>query len=193
MATQMEIDEIKDFITQAVQAGKSETSGLVAHLLAKLDVEIEKSINKNVNGKLDKIRLQLASQDVVLQEIKLEQEKKMPIRHTYIDPEALKAAPIIWYCVVTPKEKETSAFFKLLFREQLGDVMSLMQFGIQPNPEELKNEFSRVWRKSKGRMFLNSAPAPQVPGEGELPADARGRSIPKGQPALPGGIAALGQ
>lgn len=44
--------KIKEYLFQAVQSGKSETSGIVALILSKIETHIETSINKNVNGKI---------------------------------------------------------------------------------------------------------------------------------------------
>jgi hypothetical protein len=54
--TQEQIEHFENLIAKAVQSGKRETSGLVDEIMhrmeAKLEIEIEKSINKNVNGKI---------------------------------------------------------------------------------------------------------------------------------------------
>lgn len=55
----MNEDKIKEYIFQAVQSGKQETSGLVDLIIhkmeKKLDETIAVSIEKNVNGKIKKI------------------------------------------------------------------------------------------------------------------------------------------
>lgn len=55
----MNQDEIKEYIFQAIQAGKKETSGLVDTIMKKVDTQIELSINKNVNGKIDRLHSKL--------------------------------------------------------------------------------------------------------------------------------------
>jgi len=54
-----EHQHFEDLIVKAVQAGKQETSGLVDMILHKLENHIEVSINKNVNGKLDKMNAKI--------------------------------------------------------------------------------------------------------------------------------------
>jgi len=57
--TQQELEHIKEFIFQANQSGKQETSGLVEQIIhkmeAKLDTTIQKGIETHVNGKIRKI------------------------------------------------------------------------------------------------------------------------------------------
>lgn len=52
-------DKIKEYIFQAVQSGKQETSGLVDLVIhkmeTKLDSSIDKAVAKYTNGKLDKM------------------------------------------------------------------------------------------------------------------------------------------
>jgi len=78
-----------------------------------------------------------------------------PIRITVIDPDTMADVRRKWYVVITPKEKESSAYYKLLFREYLNDVIALTQFGIAPDKEDIKKEFSRVWNKSVSGAFSN--------------------------------------
>jgi hypothetical protein len=46
------IEQIEEFIFKAVQSGKQETSGLVDEVFRRIDPAIERSIEKNVNGKI---------------------------------------------------------------------------------------------------------------------------------------------
>lgn len=48
-----------ELLLKAVQSGKQETSGLVDHIIHKMESKIEESINKNVNGKLDKMHIKI--------------------------------------------------------------------------------------------------------------------------------------
>lgn len=51
----MEEERIKEYIFQAHQAGKQETSGLVDHILRKMDDKIKITIKETVNGKIDRL------------------------------------------------------------------------------------------------------------------------------------------
>lgn len=97
-------------------------------------------------------------------EIQNEKEKGFPIRRIYIDPEELKVAKLRWYVVINPREKETSAFYKLLFREELADIMTLMQLGSIPNKDGLEEEFSRVYQKNRSKIFTSQQINPAMAG-----------------------------
>lgn len=51
--------EFKEFLFQAHQAGKQETSGLVDMVIHKMETKIEESINKNVNGKINALHAKM--------------------------------------------------------------------------------------------------------------------------------------
>lgn len=87
------------------------------------------------------------------EEDKYEEMYGTPVRITVIDPESMKEARRKWFVVITPKEKESSAYYKLLFREYMNDIIAMTQFGIAPDRDDLKKEFARVWQKSPGKVF----------------------------------------
>lgn len=128
-------------------------------------------------------------------EIKMEKEKGFPVRRIYIDPDELKIAKLRWYVVINPREKETSAFYKLLFREELADIQSMQQFGSVPNKDGLEEEFSRVYQKNRTKMFTTQpvnpslgGVSPAVPGmtpNGGTPAAPKGRANSSGTPKPP--------
>lgn len=59
--------EFKEYIFQAVQSGKKETSQLVDTILHKMEPAIEKGIEKYVNGHLREIKAHLEKQDKVIE------------------------------------------------------------------------------------------------------------------------------
>lgn len=67
--------ELKEYIFQAVQSGKKETSDLADSILKKQEVHIEASINKYVNGHLKDVKKHLGEQDKTLLNIQLEQSR----------------------------------------------------------------------------------------------------------------------
>jgi hypothetical protein len=97
-------------------------------------------------------------------EIQNEKEKGFPVRRIYIDPEGLKVAKLRWYVVINPKEKETSAFYKLLFREELTDIMTMMQLGSVPNKDGLEEKFSRVYQENRNKVFSAQQVNPAMAG-----------------------------
>lgn len=79
--------------------------------------------------------------------------KKTPVRIMYMSPSVIQEAKINWYIVVQPKEEETSSYHKILFREMIGDAMSLMQLGAQINMEGVTDEFAKVYNIDKSKVF----------------------------------------
>lgn len=117
-------------------------------------------------------------------------EKGYPIRKTYINVPALQKAQLTWYIVIVPKEKETSALNKMLFKEQLNDILTLMEFGATPNVDELTSEYSTIWNRPKAKLFGAPAMAAMGGFSGNNPGGAaRSRSNASGAPQLPGGMA----
>ena len=118
---------------------------------------------------------------------KIEENKRgVPVRKIFLNPEGIKKAKLRWYITITPKEKETSAFFKLMFREELADMMTLMNIGAVPNLNGLQEEYSRVWGKSKNKLFQSGKPelagVSSAAGQG-----TQGRANQSGLPSAGGG------
>lgn len=139
---------------------------------------------------------ELPSADVIRGlERKEEKERGMPIRKIFLNPTELKAAGILWYLVVNTKERESSPFFKLIFREMLSDMLTLLQFGSVPNKDGLEEEFARVWGKPRNKLFSSTQVPPEMAGA-SMPDDGSnlqpsGRRNQAGlSPSLPGGLAA---
>lgn len=85
-----------------------------------------------------------------------EQVKGYPVRRIYISPAMLREAQLRWYIVVEPKEEETSSYHKLLFREMLGDAITLMQVGAQINADGVTDEFGKVYNVDKSQFFMGA-------------------------------------
>lgn len=120
-----------------------------------------------------------------IRKVEIAQEKRtgFPARKIFLDPEALKVARLRWYITITPKEKESSALYKLLFREMFGDILGLMQLGSRPNIDTLEDEFSRVWGKSRSKLFQKGGTSPALAAPG---APAPGGGAPMGLPNAAG-------
>ena len=76
------------------------------------------------------------------------------LRRIYLNPELLKKARIMWYIDIDTQPRETSNAKKLLFREELSDIMALLQLGSQPNVAELEAQHAVVWNRNKEKVFL---------------------------------------
>jgi hypothetical protein len=85
----------------------------------------------------------------------------------YLSPKIVRDADIRWYCVVEPREQQSSAYFKLMYREMLGDAMSLAQMGAQLNMNGITDEFGKVYNIDKSKVFANEG-IPQVPALGAM-------------------------
>lgn len=136
---------------------------------------------------------ELPSPEVIrAMEHKDEAEKGYPVRKVYINRTGLANARLIWQIIVIPKERESSSFFKLMFREQITDMISLMQLGSIPNKDGLEEEYARVYGKSRNKLFSKGA-TPDMAGVSSAAAPgmagaARGRPNPAGVPQLPGNM-----
>lgn len=93
-----------------------------------------------------------------------------PVRRIYLSANGIKNAKLNWYILVTSKEKKTSAFQKMMFREELADILTMISLGSAPNREALEEEYSRIWNKSKNKVFSKGQPSQQ----GLPPAEAGG-------------------
>lgn len=76
-----------------------------------------------------------------------------PVRRMYLSPMIVRESEIHWYITVEPREEESSAYFKLLFREMMGDAMTLFQLGLTPNVSGLGDEFGKVYNIDKAKVF----------------------------------------
>lgn len=95
--------------------------------------------------------------------LKDEQERGYPVRRLYLSPTVVREAQLRWYIVVEPREEETSSYHKVLFREMLGDAISLLQVGAQINTEGVTDEFGRVYNIDKSKIFGGADTIPAVP------------------------------
>lgn len=93
-----------------------------------------------------------------------EEAKGRPVRKVYINAKGIRTAGLLWFIAITPKERESSPFFKVLFREMLGDMAALMNLGSQPNREGLEEEFARVWGKPRNKLFASTQMSPDMAG-----------------------------
>ena len=87
-----------------------------------------------------------------------EDKSGKPVRRVFINRDGLRTAKVVWYIVINAQERESSPFFKLMFKEMLGDMLTLMQFGSVPNRSGLEEEFAQIWGKSKAKLFKEGNP-----------------------------------
>lgn len=80
-------------------------------------------------------------------------DKNKPVRKIFLSRAGLKGAKINWEILIVPKEKENSNIMKLMFREELSDMMIMMNLGSVPNVDGLEERFARVWGTSRDKVF----------------------------------------
>lgn len=78
-----------------------------------------------------------------------------PLKRIFINPEMLRKAKITWYIDIDTQPRETSNAKKLLFREELSDIMALIQLGSRPNVAELEQQHAIVWNRQKDKVFAS--------------------------------------
>jgi len=91
-------------------------------------------------------------------EIKEELETGKPVRKIFLNPIELAQAKLIFYWRVVPKERDSSEQSRILFREQLGDIMALVQMGSRPNMDGIEEDAARSWGKQRSRLFQSTTP-----------------------------------
>jgi hypothetical protein len=104
-----------------------------------------------------------------------------PVRRMYFSQKVIREAEIHWYITVEPREEESSAYFKLMFREMMGDAMTLFQLGLAPNVSGLSDEFGKVYNIDKAKIFGGE----QDPQELMAAAGGGGMGNQAGVPAAP--------
>lgn len=88
-------------------------------------------------------------------EIQDEKTTGYPSERIYLNPKKLTEYELKWRVVVNPKERVSSAYEKLLFREMLADALGLMNLGAQPNVSGLVNEFGSVYGIDQNKVFAD--------------------------------------
>lgn len=102
-----------------------------------------------------------SSEAIMKDENLLAQEKGMPVRFVYINPDEVTSSKLIWQIVVRPKEKKTSETSKLLFRAFVQDILPL-----GPNIQYLQEKAASVWEENPQKLFAQN-PMPQVDENGQ--------------------------
>lgn len=133
------------------------------------------------------------SQTIRNEELASERQTGKPNRKIYISPEGLRNAELFLYITISAKERESSPYFKVLFREMLGDLVQLTQLGIMPSKEGLEDEFSKIWNKPRSKLFQQQAEiSPDMAGASSaMGGGMSGRPNTSGTPKLPASMPSL--
>lgn len=90
-----------------------------------------------------------------------EKRKGYPVKHIYLEPEGLKAAKLTWFIQINPREKESSAYYLARFREEITDMVSMVNLGSKPNLQGLEEKFAKIYEDARQKLF--STPIVQQP------------------------------
>lgn len=93
----------------------------------------------------------------IIREMELQYEKETgyPAEFIYISPQKVKEFQGKFRVVVNPKERISSAYEKLLFRETLADALSLINLGARPNVQGLVGQFGKVYGIDHNEFFAD--------------------------------------
>lgn len=83
-----------------------------------------------------------------------------PVKHIFLGPQELKAAKLTWFIVINPREKESSAYYLAKFREEMTDMVSMVNLGSKPNLQGLEEKFAKIYEDARNKLFATSAMQP---------------------------------
>lgn len=89
-----------------------------------------------------------------------------PVKHIYLTPEDLKIAKLTWFIQINPRERESSAYYLAKFREELTDMVSMVNLGSKPNTQGLEEKFAKIYEDARNKLFMTAAVAAPVLGTG---------------------------
>lgn len=79
------------------------------------------------------------------------------VRFKLIDIEALRSVRLNWFINVLPKEKDSTALQKAMFKEEMNDAVMISQIAQRPlNGNTLVEGYERVWKRKN--MFQEAPP-----------------------------------
>lgn len=117
--------------------------------------------------------------EIRVMEMNEEKLKGYPVEKIFMDPDEMKQNIQAWYVVVDAKEKDTSNTDKVMFREELNDLQMMAQnFGIKINPAGIEDEYARIFRKDRSKIFSDQAGAPAVGAQGPKPSGGAAPAAP---------------
>jgi len=133
---------------------------------------------------------ELPDENVIREYERMEEKQKgYPVRKIFLSPEGVKNAGVLWYIVINGKERESSPFFKMMFKDMLGDMIQLMSLGSIPNKEGLEEEFARVWGKPRNKLFASTNMNQSMAGVSGGPSAKGGPAGRANTPGMPAGMA----
>lgn len=81
-----------------------------------------------------------------------------PIQMIYLKPVELRNARYVFFIEVDSKPEDTENSAKMAFMDELRNIQALTALGSQPNVEALEEEYARVYKRQKEKMFKKIQP-----------------------------------
>jgi len=107
-----------------------------------------------------------------------------PLKKIYVNAPELRKARLLWYIDIESEEKDTSNTKKLMFREELNDIMALINLGAQPNVDELESTHALIWNRQKDKLFASSSQRQPAQAAAGSSAAGQGTVKPAGGPGV---------
>lgn len=125
----------------------------------------------------------LPTSDVVrIMEIEDEKKTGQASERIYLSPLELRKHQVRWRVAVNPQERVSSAYEKVLFREQLQDILALVNLGAIPNVEGLQEKIAKIYNMDMNMMFseAQSQQMAQLPSATETSGKLQGGASSQG-------------
>lgn len=90
-------------------------------------------------------------------ELAYEKETGTPMELIFISASELQKQKMTWRIVAAPKQKESSAYDKVLFSEMMQGILGLINVGARPNVTGLETEFAKTFGVDRNKIFANQA------------------------------------
>lgn len=84
----------------------------------------------------------------------------IPTQIIMLNPNEIKQAKLTWVVNVSPKEKRSSEYSKLLFETMVQGAMNL---GLRLNQDYIEKRYAEVWEEDPAKMFEKQPEAPPQP------------------------------
>lgn len=120
-----------------------------------------------------------SGQAIMKSEDALTQEQGVPVRLTFIDPDQVCSAELIWQIIVRPQEKANTETQKLMFEKFMQDAG--LFFPDMLDRDYLSQEFAEAWQKDPNKVF-KSKDQQQID---QMKAAQGGQVGPDGKPIAP--------
>jgi hypothetical protein len=120
------------------------------------------------------------NQDILDEQNALTEKNGYPTKVKYLNAPEIRAAQLIWYISVIPREKKTSATTKVLFGEFVSNVLPL-----GADPTYLGERMSEMYDEDPSKVFPNGA---KQPDQQQMDQGSAGPAVPGANPSNRSGM-----